>query len=130
MESEESKRNNLKAAKAAFQKLKTEWAKHPSNLDVCGQLLADLKVKFYLRSFLIYHLESSIVYYDFTYYNHTILQVLLTELQFLPTKTDASEEELILARKRPLFRISLLSKYLCSSSHYHIHALYLFQEVV
>lgn len=45
MESEESKRNNLKAAKAAFQKLKTEWAKHPPNLDVCGQLLAELKVK-------------------------------------------------------------------------------------
>lgn len=44
MESEEGKRNNLKAAKTTFQKLKTEWAKRPPNLDLCGQLLADLKV--------------------------------------------------------------------------------------
>ncbi|XKL62499.1 hypothetical protein PGB90_002332 [Kerria lacca] len=44
MESEEGKRNNLKAAKTTFQKLKTEWAKRPPNLDLCGQLLADLKI--------------------------------------------------------------------------------------
>lgn len=34
----------------------------------------------------------------------TKLQVLLTELQFLPTKVDASEEEVVLASK---FRCSI-----------------------
>lgn len=44
MESDEAKKTNLKAAKLAFQKLKTEWNKRPPNLEVCGQLLVELKV--------------------------------------------------------------------------------------
>lgn len=40
----ESDKANLKAAKVAFQKLKTEWSKRPPNLDLCGQLLTELKV--------------------------------------------------------------------------------------
>lgn len=47
MESEDAKRNSLKAAKIAFQKLKTEWSKHPMDLDTCGQLLTELKVCYY-----------------------------------------------------------------------------------
>ncbi len=45
MESEENKRNKLKVAKVSFQKLKTEWSKRPPNLEICGQLLAELKVR-------------------------------------------------------------------------------------
>lgn len=45
MEFDEAKRNNLKAAKLAFQKLIAEWSKRPPNLDVCGQLLTELKVR-------------------------------------------------------------------------------------
>lgn len=44
MDSEDAKRNSFKAAKTAFQKLKIEWSKSPPNLDVCGQLLTELKV--------------------------------------------------------------------------------------
>ena len=91
MESDEAKKNNLKTAKLAFQKLKTEWSKRPSNLEVCGQLLVELKVSFVI--YLIPRCKVNILNVGNNF------QVLLLELQFLPTNIDASEEELMLASK-------------------------------
>lgn len=57
-----------------------------------------------------------------------MLQVLLTELQFLPTKIDASEEELILASE---FLCSIRCNIYLSVSMCNMFDLFnIFQEVV